>query len=736
MTIAVQIAAVGQNLGRSAAKLQGILHDFDSVFPIEWTNAVLILALMSIGMVLALFAYLNHRAKRPYFSLWTVAWMCYAGYLAAAIGLEESPQFPLLVMMRRTCIGLSALYMFWGSFYLAGHPRSLRELQFGTGMLVVWSAVAAYKVQDRFWITMPVFILLAAAGVYTGVAYLLRRKMYHGATILGIGFLLWGLHLLLYPLSEGSRLLTTFGYLATAVLTIMIVVGMIVEREVAIAEQNYRVLFDSASDAIFVIDLASYRILEANTSALRLTKRSILDLVGRAFIDICPSLQSVEATSAQMDGIKLFNAVFRPFNEVPITRGDGTIVNCEGDASLVQWRQRLALQVNVTDVSERKKAGEQLRRAEKLSALGQLIAGVAHELNNPLAVVIGYAQVLAEKSSLDPETRQDIERIHHESDRASRIVRDLLSFARPTEPQKKVVDLNRLVASVLETQEVNLRAANVHLEQHLDAKLPATMVDPGQIEQVIVNLINNAVHALGNRTNSRTLTVATQENGNYIRLIVADNGPGIPPDVVGKIFDPFFTTKPLGKGTGLGLTITNTIIQEHRGKILVENQPMGGAKFTIELPVVACPVSGMPERLPPDVSPAAEEPASRTVLVVDDEPGVTSLLNRVLTRKGFAVTIATNGEEALTRLSERSYDVVISDIRMPGMDGRKMFETLKRQNETQAHRIIFVTGDTVSPDTQAFFQETGNRWLSKPFNIAQVTEVVNDLVEKQPAAAI
>jgi PAS domain S-box-containing protein len=237
----------------------------------------------------------------------------------------------------------------------------------------------------------------------------------------------------------------------TAVLTIMIVIGMIVEREVAISERCYRILFDSASDAIFLVDPVQYRILEANTSALRLTKRSMMDLIGGPFFELCPSVQSVKATAVQLDGIKLFNAVFRPFNEVPIVKGDGTTVNCEGDATLVQWRQRPALQVNLMDVSERKKVGEQLRRAEKLSALGQLIAGVAHELNNPLAVVSGYSQVLAETNGLDKEIVDNIQRIHHESERASRIVRDLLSFARPCEPQKKAVNINRLVASVLET---------------------------------------------------------------------------------------------------------------------------------------------------------------------------------------------------------------------------------------------------------------------------------------------
>jgi two-component system NtrC family sensor kinase len=700
-------------------------------FPVEWTNAVLILALMSICMILALFAYLNHRTRRPYFSLWIVSWTAYAGYLAAAIGLQESPEFPVLVMMRRCCIGLSAVYMFYGSFYLAGRPRSLRELKFATGMLVVWSAVAAFVVRDRFWITIPVFALLAAAGIYTGIAYLLRRKTYHGATILGIGFLLWGAHLIAFPYAEGSQPLTTLEYFLTAVLTIMIVIGMIVEREVTIAEQCYRVLFDSASDAIFVIDLVQYRVMEANTSALRLTKRSVLDVVGRPFVELCPSLQTVKTAALQMDGIKLFNAVFRPFTEVPIVKGDGTTVNCEGDATLVQWRQRPALQVNLMDVSERKKIGEQLRRAEKLSALGQLIAGVAHELNNPLAVVIGYSQLLAEKSGLDKETVDNIQRIHHESARASRIVRDLLSFARPSEPQKKAVNINRLVASVLETQEANLQAAGIQLEQRLASDLSTTMADPGQIEQVLVNLIGNAIHVLGERPDPRVLTIRTEEAGNYIRMIVADNGPGIPRDIIGRIFDPFFTTKPLGKGTGLGLTISNTIVQEHRGRILAENQPAGGAKFTVDLPIVQCVVTPTADRLPPKIKQPAAGAAKRTVLVVDDEPNIVDLLKMVLTQDGYEVATATNGQEALERIAARSYDLILSDMRMPGMDGREFFETVKKRNPALAHRIVFVTGDTVSPDTQAFFNDTGNRWLSKPFSIAQVEDTANEVLEKE-----
>ena len=293
------------------------------------------------------------------------------------------------------------------------------------------------------------------------------------------------------------------------------------------------------------------------------------------------------------------------------------------------------------------------------------------------------------------------------------------------------MNINRLVASVLETQEANLQAAGIQLDQQLANDLSTTMADPSQIEQVLVNLVGNAIQVLSGRPSPSVLTVRTEEADNYIRMIVADNGPGIPREILGQIFDPFFTTKPLGKGTGLGLTISNTIIQEHRGRILVENQPAGGAKFTVELPVVQCAVAPSADRLPPEIKPLAAVSTKRTALVVDDEPNVLALLKMIMTRNGYEVVTASNGQQALERIAARSYDVILSDMRMPGMDGRKFFETVKKQNPALAHRIVFVTGDTVSPDTQEFFEETGNRWLSKPFNNAQVVATVKEVLEKE-----
>jgi two-component system NtrC family sensor kinase len=436
-----------------------------------------------------------------------------------------------------------------------------------------------------------------------------------------------------------------------------------------------------------------------------------------------------------MDTVKMFNAVFRPFNEFPITRTNGTTVNCEGDTAFVQWQQRPVLQVNVRDVSERKKVGDQLRRAEKLSALGQLIAGVAHELNNPLSIVMGYSQVMAVQTGLDKKTQGNLQRILQESTRASKIVRDLLTFACPSDPQKAAVSINHLVSSVIEAQEANIQAAQIQLEQRLAHDLPNTMADYSQIEQVIINLIGNAIYALSTRPKPRVLTISTEEEGNYIRIIVADNGPGIPKEVIGQIFDPFFTTKALGKGTGLGLTVSTTIIQGHRGRILAENQPTGGARVVVELPIIQCAAAVAVDQLSPKAKSLAEEPAKGSVLIVDDEPGIITLLTHVLSGLGHNVTTATNGVEALERIAAGSYDVIVSDIRMPGMDGVKFFETLKSQNETLAHRIIFMTGDTVSPETRAFLQDTGNPWLSKPFDIKQMIDTVGDMFDKEAVAA-
>lgn len=236
-------------------------------FPPEWSKAALVLALLSTCVVAALFVYLNRTTRRPYFQLWTVAWLFYAVHLAATIGLEESPAVPWLVMARRTCLGISALFMFWGNFSLEGRVRGLRELGLATAMVILWSYVAAYRVQAALWITAPMFTLLATASVYTGWLYMAPRRFSRGARILGVGFLLWGLHLMFFPFLNHGSMLLAMGHAVSAALTILIAVGMVVEHQLTLAEQHYRALFDASGDALLLADATTGRVLEANTAA-------------------------------------------------------------------------------------------------------------------------------------------------------------------------------------------------------------------------------------------------------------------------------------------------------------------------------------------------------------------------------------------------------------------------------------------------------------------------------------
>jgi signal transduction histidine kinase/ActR/RegA family two-component response regulator len=704
-------------------------------FPVEWTRATLVLALTSIGMVIALFAFLNRNTRRRYFSLWLVAWVLYAVYLAAAIGLDELPNVKFFVMARDACVGISALYMFWGGFHLIGRARSDRELHAGTVMIAIWSCVSAYFVDDPFWSAMPMFSLLAGAGLFAGIAYLLRRKQHQGAWILGTGFSLWGLHLLAFPFLEQSPALMAVAYFTSTVLVLMIAMGMILEQEVAVAEQSYRQLLDSAKEAIFLIDVWTLKILDANLAAHRLTRHEPGTLFRRPFPDVCPDLRNSSVFG--VDNTKLFLSFFRPFHEFSLVRADGDTILCEGDTTLVERFGRVMLQVNVRELAERKRVGEQLRRSEKLSALGQLIAGVAHELNNPLAVVQGYSQLLARRDDVSGKVRQDILKVLHESERAAKIVRDLLAYARPSEPQKVAVDINQLVGSVLDNYEADVKAAQVRLHRQFANHILKTRADRAQIEQVVINLLTNALHAVSQRPHPRRISVTTEETTAGIRFSVADNGPGVRRDIVGKIFDPFFTTKPLGKGTGLGLTISNSIVQEHKGRMLVESEPGQGATFIVELPIVECKLPAVAPQTELPTQHVVEKANSARILVVDDEPGILEVLKATLESCGYEVDTAANGVQAIERIETGAYDLIMSDMRMPDMGGEQLYKRLLESHSELAHRIIYVTGDTVSPDTRSFLESTGNRWLSKPFNIRDILQIVEESLatDREPVAA-
>jgi two-component system NtrC family sensor kinase len=315
-----------------------------------------------------------------------------------------------------------------------------------------------------------------------------------------------------------------------------------------------------------------------------------------------------------------------------------------------------------------------------------------------------------------------VETIYSEAERASKIVSNLLTFARRREARKEPANLNTLIERVLELRNYDLRVRNIDVVQDLDPDLPETMVDTNQILQVLLNVIINAEQAMRTTLESGkegTLRVATRTDGaGMVTASFTDNGAGMDDATVRRIFDPFFTTKDAGDGTGLGLTISYGIIEEHGGRIWAESKPGRGTTFHIELPIVTGVAAAPRAKDAIAMTPSATE--RRRILVVDDEEAIQKLLTGVLEMDGHDVAIANNGREALDRVGAEAFDLIITDIKMPVMGGPDMFRRLQEQGNPLARRVIFITGDTVAPDTRKFLQGVQNTVLSKPFRLRDV----------------
>jgi signal transduction histidine kinase/CheY-like chemotaxis protein len=386
------------------------------------------------------------------------------------------------------------------------------------------------------------------------------------------------------------------------------------------------------------------------------------------------------------------------------------------------------------DVSERKRLEDQTRdlyhqllQAEKLAALGQTISGVAHELNNPLATILTWAERLAQRPA-DEGTRRGLDAILSEAERAAKIVRNLLTFARKRHTTRAMVDLNQVVRETLALRAYEQRLSNVTILEALSAGLPQVFSDPHQIQQVLLNLIINAEQAMIGAHGRGALIVRTWHDADRDAVIleVNDDGPGVPDDVQPRIFDPFFTTKEVGKGTGLGLTVAYAIVQEHGGRITLKSERGKGASFYVELPVGAGPLKpALPRRV--DEAPQADVTGA-SVLVVEDEAALGAAVAEALGDAGFDVSRAADGLEALEQVGARPFDLIICDLKMPRLDGPAFHRQLVASHPMLARRVLFVTGDVAGTEAERFLEESGCRWLAKPFRLRDLLRVTRELL--------
>jgi signal transduction histidine kinase len=389
----------------------------------------------------------------------------------------------------------------------------------------------------------------------------------------------------------------------------------------------------------------------------------------------------------------------------------------------------LALQYQNQLLEERvQQRTRQLLQMEKLSAMGQLLAGVAHELNNPLAVVSGQAHLLR-RNPEGPSAVVRAERISTAADRCVRIVRNFLALARERPPERADVDLNAVVRDAVELLAYELRTDSVEVRLEAAPDLSRINADPHQLHQVVVNLVANAHQAMREVPAPRTLTLTTRAipSGQGVQLVVTDTGPGIPPEIQNRIFEPFFTTKALGRGTGLGLSLSHGIIQDHEGSIRLQSTPGQGATFIIDLPVgLPSPVVPAEPRVDQNLAPLGP----KRILVVDDEPDVADVIVDFLRDEGHEVDTALNGTEALTKLEQQRYDVVLTDTKMPVLDGMAFFTELERRHPELRRRVAFITGDVLGLDKREFLRRSGAPTLEKPFELDQIRRVVRQLLER------
>src|SRR5438552_6945439 len=355
------------------------------------------------------------------------------------------------------------------------------------------------------------------------------------------------------------------------------------------------------------------------------------------------------------------------------------------------------------DVTDLKRLEEQLIQAEKLAAMGQMLAGVAHELNNPLTAILGVTELLRERPGADDSTKRQLELTHRQARRAARIVQNLLEFSRPASPQKKPLDLNNLLERTLQLHEHSLRRNNIEVDFRLPAELPGVVGDANQLIQIFLNLITNAEQAIREVRDSGRIQIRAGRIGNQLTITVQDDGVGIRPEALQRIFDPFYTTKRPGGGTGLGLSICMSIIREHGGNIEAETLPAGGSAFTIYLPVASGDPLG--STAPPldtgvaakTVRATADLLKGRAVLVLDDEESLRMLLQEGLSAQGLRVDGAATTEEALAHLGRSSYDVFLCDLHLSSggytVDGREAASRILEAAGKQKPLLVYMTGD-------------------------------------------
>ena len=478
------------------------------------------------------------------------------------------------------------------------------------------------------------------------------------------------------------------------------------------AKEQWETAFDALRDGLAVVDDQN-RITRANRALGALLNTAVPGLIGE---------HVGQALMGESDVfLELLDAARRDERRDPLTLRSprlGRILRIDV-ARIPGDRPARNVVVLIEDVTDAQAMESQLIQSEKLAAVGQLVSGVAHELNNPLTSIAGLSEFLLEQKQLGPGDRGHLKVIHEQAERAGKIVRNLLTFARKGPGERTRVDLNDVLQRTLLLTSYDLKLQGVEVERDLEPELPDVLGDRHALQQVVLNLLTNAGHAVAQNPDSRPrrITVRTWFDG-QVHLRIADSGPGIPDDVLPHLFTPFFTTKEPGQGTGLGLSITYSIVEVHGGRIAVERPEAGGAAFRIDLP--RAPADAPARLLLTDVEAPEPSATKRRILLVDEDPGVRRVVQALFAREGHTVDVARNAAHALEQVQAHEFDLIIADGRA-ATKGKLFVEVLVDRLPALRGRVLVATGD-VRAGTEEKLAQLGLRYVRKPFNLRDLRD--------------
>jgi PAS domain S-box-containing protein len=500
------------------------------------------------------------------------------------------------------------------------------------------------------------------------------------------------------------------------------------------SEERYRTVLEDVEEAYYEEDLAGNFTL-FNDALCRQLGYSREELMGMNYKSYTPP-EDVDRV------FKAFNHIYRtgePLRLFPMERikKDGTRIYTEtsGSRLLDEKGEIIGFRGVIHDTTVQKKAEEEKRQLEqkaqlasRLASVGELASGVAHEINNPLTGVIGYAHLLLARKDISRDVRRDLEIINEGAQRVAGIVKKLLAFARQTKPEQRYVNINELIGNTLDLRAYELAASNIKVTLQLSRDMPMTIADPGQLQQVFLNLIINAETEMKLAHDRGKLTIKTERINNTLRITFKDNGPGIARENLQTIFDPFFTTREVGQGTGLGLSVCHGIVTEHNGRIWVESELGKGAAFIIELPLAT--EEGRFETPEPVIEEVTSVAKAR-ILVVDDEPVIRQFISQVLGEQGHTVETVDNAASALKMVKSKRYRLILLDIKMPGMGGVELYKKFQKIAPSLTKRIVFITGDVMGKRTMSFLDKTKTHYIMKPFDARQLKAEINRILARK-----